>query len=56
MKNLKLVSDIKIFERPKNIKESKDSLPRNFWKKYIYIYDYTIEKYKRKIGCLQKYI
>ena len=30
------------------------ALPRNYWNKTIYIYDYQIEKYKRKIGYLQE--
>ena len=42
---------------PKGIKKSKNSLalPRNYWNKTKQnIYDYQIEKYKRKIGYLQK--
>ena len=38
----------------KNIFEN--SLPINYWNKYIYIYiyNYTLEKYKRKISHLRK--
>ena len=52
--------DIKTFERPKNIKESNDSLFINYWnetKQYIYIYIYMtkkIKKYKKKIGLHSK--
>ena len=38
----------------KNIKESKDSLSRNYWNKTKYICDYTIKKHKRKMCYLQK--
>ena len=44
----------KNFQNAKNIKESKDSLSRNYWNKTKYICDYTIKKYKRKICYLQK--
>ena len=39
---------------PKNIKESEDSLFRNYWSKTKCIYNYTIEKYKKKMGYLKK--
>ena len=32
------VSDIKTFERPKNIKELDDSLLRNYWNKTKYVW------------------
>ena len=40
---------------PKNIKESEDSLFINYWKKKTKcMYNYTIEKYKKKMGSLIK--
>ena len=39
---------------PKNIKESENLLFRNYWNKTKCIYNYIIEKYKKKIGYLKK--
>ena len=39
---------------PKNIKESKNSFFRNYWNKTKYMYNYTVEKYKKKIGYVKK--
>ena len=49
-------SNIKTSERPKNIKGLDDSLLRNYWNKTKYIYDWIIEKYKRKMGYIWKII
>ena len=45
-------SSVKTFERGKK-SENLLALPRNYWNK-TNIYDYQIEKYKRKIGYLQE--
>ena len=39
---------------PKHIKESENSLFRNYWNKTKCIYNYTIEKYKKKMDYLKK--
>ena len=40
----------------KNIKELEDSLLKNYWNKKKKIYDYTIEKYKRKMVTFKRII
>ena len=37
-----------------NIKESEDLLFKNYWNQIKCVYNYTIDKYKKKIGYLIK--